>query len=193
MWNGRKQKASSEVRGWLGSVQDRKLYFKQNLLRKSSPWKALLGKFLRIVKCVLCLGWWNSLLIQLKTKSRRIFSQSIHNESRKLWRTKLFLWDIDIGFSFRSRVRLADRYQERVTERHPVCSAAGREGSHLCFVLVARQCPASQRPLNISHKSINAAIIMLVWIRRALYQVQTHHHRHALWRPSAWGQPRRSM
>lgn len=67
MWNGRKQEASSEVRGWLGNVQDRKLYFKQNLLRKSSPWKPLLGKFLRIVKCILCLGWWNSLLIQLKT------------------------------------------------------------------------------------------------------------------------------
>ena len=49
---------------------------------------------------------------------------------------------------FHSRVPLADCDQERVKERHPACSVAGREGSHLCFFLVAGQCPASQRPLN---------------------------------------------
>lgn len=175
-WNGRKQKASSEVRGGLGCAQDRKLCFKQNLLRKSSPWKSLLGKILRLLR-ILCLGWWNSLLIQLK-KSRRKFSQSIHNKSRKLWRTKnvsLGYWHW-IFFSFQSP---SGGLQPGACYGKAPCLFCCRKGGVTSLLLSgSRAVPWISEATE--YLTTKASVLLSVLIPWALYQVQTRHPLHAL-------------
>lgn len=160
------------------------------------PKKPLLGKFLGLIKSILCLEWWNfySFIIQerkiQKKKSvvvRKV--QSIHNKSRKVWRTKMFLRDMDIGFlSF--QMQSCELWPGAGYDRTPCLLWCWKGGAtsllHSCTRTAS--CISEITEQILSHESIStAATIRLVLTYWALHWVQTRHHLHALLKPSVWG------